>query len=201
MKKIKKVTVHAGHNPSGRTACGAKGILDESREARFITKKVIRLLRKNGIRAVNCTVNNGKNQGDVLNKICAGCNAQPDTDLNISIHLNSGAGDSRGNGKTTGTEVLVLPVPGDDSGLTWTLKTDKGDVARRICRQMEKLGFTNRGVKARHDLYVFNHTKAPTILVELCFVDDKDDAKLYRADRKAVAGAIVRAILNHNKRC
>lgn len=201
MKKIKKVTVHAGHNPSNKAACGAKGILDESKEASFIAKRVVRLLRKNGIKAVNCTVNNGRNQNDVLQKICAKCNAQASIDINISIHLNLGAYDSRGNGRTTGTEVFVLPAANDDSELTRTLKTDKGDVSKRVCRQMEKLGYTNRGVKARHDLYVLNHTKAPTILVEVCFVDDKDDAKLYRSDREAVARAIVKAVLNHNKRC
>ena len=31
MKKIKKVTVHGGHNPSGKIACGESDLLDESR--------------------------------------------------------------------------------------------------------------------------------------------------------------------------
>lgn len=87
-------------------------------------------------------------------------------DLNIAIHFNSGVGDSKGNGKTTGTEVFVRPVSGDDTKLTKTLKTDK----------------------------------APAILIEVCFVDDKDDVKLYRKDKDAVAKAIVKAVLNHNKK-
>jgi N-acetylmuramoyl-L-alanine amidase len=190
MKKIKKVTVHGGHNPAGKVACGAVGILDESKEDRIITKKVIALLKKNGITAVNCTVDNGTGQTDVLKKICAKCNAQADVDLNISIHFNSGAGDKTGNGKTTGTEVLLTAN-----------ESDKGDVAKRICNQMEKLGFTNRGVKVNKNLYVLNQTKAPAILVETCFVDDKDDAKLYNKDKDAVAEAIVKGILNHNKNC
>ena len=70
MKKIKKVTVHGGHNPSGKIACGESDLLDESKEDRYITKRVIKLLKKNGIKAVNCTVNNGLNQNDVLRKIC-----------------------------------------------------------------------------------------------------------------------------------
>lgn len=200
MKKIKKVTVHAGHNPAGKVACGAVGILNESKEARIITKKVIALLQGNGIKAVDCTVSNGTSQNDVLKKICAKCNAQKDVDLNISIHFNSGAGDSKGNGKTTGTEVFVLPVSGDDSKLTKTLKTDKGDVAKRVCNQMEKLGFRKRGVKSSTGLYVLKRTKAPAILIEVCFVDDKDDAKLYKKDKDAVAKAIVKAVLNHNKK-
>ena len=190
MKKIKKVTVHAGHNPSGKIACGASDLLDESTEARYITKKVIKLLRKNGIRAVNCTVNNGVCQNDVLYKICNKCNAVTDADLHISIHFNSGRNDKKGDGRTGGTEVL----------LTGNV-ADKGDIAKRICNQMAKLGFTNRGVKTRTDLYFLNHTKAPALLVEVCFVDDKDDYMLYKADRLDVAEAIVRAVINHNKKC
>ena len=188
MKKIKKVTVHAGHNPSGKIACGASDWLDESTEARWITRKVIKLLKKNGIKAVNCTVNNGVCQNDVLYKICTKCNAVADADLHISIHFNSGRNDKKGDGKTGGTEV-------------WLTKNvdDKGDIAKRVCSQMAKLGFTNRGVKVTSGLYFLNHTKAPAILIEVCFVDDKDDYMLYKADRLDVAKTIVRAIINHNK--
>lgn len=189
MKKIKKITIHAGHNQSGKVACGAVGILDESKEARIIVKKVIKLLKANGIKVVDCTVNDGKGQIDILQRICTACNAVKDADLHVAVHLNSGAGDRKGNGKTTGTEVLVTAN-----------KDDKGDVAKRICKQMEKLGFKNRGVKVRSNLYFLNRTKKPAILVEVCFVDDKDDAKLYQKDKDAVAKAIVKAILNHNKK-
>ena len=188
MKKIKKVTVHAGHNPSGKIACGASDLLDESTEARYITRKVIKLLKKNGIKAVNCTVNNGTSQSDVLRKICAKCNAATDADLHISIHLNSGRDDKKGDGRTGGTEAL----------LTQNVD-DKGDIAKRICNQMAKLGFTNRGVKISSSLYFLNHTKAPALLAEVCFVDDRDDYMLYKADRLDVAKAIAKAVLNHNK--
>ncbi len=188
MKKIRKVTVHAGHNPSGKIACGASDLLDESTEARHITRKVIKLLRKNGIKAVNCTVNNGTSQSDVLHRICAKCNAVTDADMHISIHFNSGRNDKAGDGRTGGTEVLLTQNAGD-----------KGDIAKRICNQMAKLGFTNRGVKVTSGLYFLNHTKAPAILIEVCFVDDRDDYLLYKNDRQAVAGAIVKAVLNHNK--
>ena len=190
MEKIRKVTVHAGHNPSGKIACGASDLLDESTQARYIAKKVIKLLKKNGIKAVNCTVNNGTNQGDVLHKICAKCNSVSDADLHISIHFNAGRDDRKGDGKTGGTEVL----------LTENI-SDKGDIAKRICNQMAKLGFTNRGVKINRNLYFLNHTKAPAILIETCFVDDKDDYMLYTSDRDAVAEAIVRAVVKHNKAC
>ncbi len=190
MKKIRKVTVHAGHNPSGKIACGASDLLDESTEARWITKKVIKLLKKNSIKAVNCTVNNGTSQSDVLRKICAKCNAVADADLHISIHFNSGRVDKKGDNKIGGTEVLVTQNV-----------SDKGDIAKRICNQISKLGFTNRGVKTNTGLYFLNHTKAQALLVEVCFVDDKDDYLLYKTSKKAVAEVIVKAVLNHNKTC
>ena len=43
-----KINIHAGHNPEGKIACGAIGILNESREARIIKDKVIQLLRAAG---------------------------------------------------------------------------------------------------------------------------------------------------------
>lgn len=36
-------------------------------------------------------------------------------------------------------------------------------------------------------MYVLRNTKAPAVLIECCFVDDKDDAELYDADKMAQA--------------
>ena len=188
MAKITKVTVHAGHNKNGKIACGASDYIDESKEARIICRKVIQLLRKKGITAYNCTVNNGTSQSDVLAKIVKKCNVK-DRQLDISIHFNSSV-HSPANGKTTGVEVLVYA----NTGM-------KANVAKRICNQISKIGFTNRGVKVRTDLYVLKRTTAPALLVEVCFVSDQDDAKLYKANKNAVAQAIVKAILNYNADC
>ena len=53
MSKIKAVTIHAGHNPRGKIACGASDYIDESTEARLIVKKVKALLKKNEIGRAN----------------------------------------------------------------------------------------------------------------------------------------------------
>lgn len=187
MTKITKVTVHAGHNKQGRIACGASDYLDESTEARIICKKVIKLFKKNKIAAVNCTVNNGTCQYDVLKKICKKCNAK-ERQLDISIHFNA-CSHSKADGRTKGVEVLCRTTDGV-----------RGDVARRICRQISMIGFRDRGVKTESDLYFLNHTNRPAILVEVCFVDDQDDARLYKQNKDAVAQAIVKAVLNYNKR-
>ena len=62
-----------------------------------------------------------------------------------------------------------------------------------MCKNVSDLGFKNRGVKVRKDLYYLRKTSAPAMLIECCFVDDKDDVKLY--DYKKMAKAIVKGIL------
>ena len=63
--------VHGGHNPAGKVACGAVGLLDESKEDRLISNEVIQILRNNGHTAYCTTVDNGTSQNDVLKKIAA----------------------------------------------------------------------------------------------------------------------------------
>ena len=82
-----KYNVHGGHNPSGKTACGATGFLDESKEDRLITKAILKYLKKGGAIVYDCTVSNGKNRKDVLVKICAKCNAHS-VKQDYSVHLN-----------------------------------------------------------------------------------------------------------------
>lgn len=170
-----RINVHAGHNPDGKVACGAVGLLKESTEARRIKDEVIRQLQALGHTVYDCTVDNGTSQSDVLQKIVAKCNAHT-ADLDVSIHLNAGAGDKTGNGRTTGTEVYI-----------YDHKSKAQEAAKRVCEKISALGYRNRGVKLRPELYVLNHTKAPAMLVECCFVDDADDVALYNAGQMAKA--------------
>ena len=185
MSKIKAVTIHAGHNPKGKIACGASDYIDESREDRIITKKVVSLLKKNGIKAYNCTVNNGTSQKDVLKKICEKCNSKT-RNLDISIHFNSASHQEKMDGKTTGTEVWVKSTAGV-----------RGALADRICHNISVIGFKNRGIKTTDNLYFLNHTAKPAILIEVCFVSDPDDASLYKKHKDDVARAIANAIISY----
>lgn len=175
------INVHAGHNPDGKVGCGAIGLVKESTENRNVKNEVIRLLRALGHTVYDCTVDNGKSSSDVLQKIVKNCNANK-VDLDISIHFNAAAKDYNGNGKTTGTEVYVYSIADNHSV----------PVAENICKAISELGYKNRGVKARPDLYVLRKTKAPALLVECCFVDDKDDIALY--NYKTMAAAIIKGI-------
>lgn len=177
--------IHGGHNPAGKIACGASDLLDESKEDRKIAKAIIKYLKKAGATTYNCTVNNGTSQNNVLKKICAKCNKHS-VNLDVSVHLNSGRNDHKGDKKLGGFEVWATAFTGV-----------KKEVAERAVANMKELGFTSHGdpYKKTSGLYYLNHTKAKALLFEICFVDDKDDYLLYKttgpdAIGKALAEAI-----------
>ena len=174
-----KIAIHAGHNPDGKTACGAVGLIRESTESRKVKDKVIEMLRAQGHTVYDCTVDNGTSQSDVLKKIVTKCNAHT-VDLDISIHFNSGGILTR-HGKTTGTEVFV-----------YNSNSKAKATAQNIVNSIASLGYKNRGVKYSTSLYFLKHTKNPALLIECCFVTDPEDIDLYNADK--MAQAIVKGI-------
>ena len=96
---------------------------------------VIGMLRQLGHTVYDCTVDYASGVNDNLNQIVEKCNAS-DVDLDVSIHFNSGARDSAGNGKTTGTEVYV-----------YNSSSKARPYAEKVCQSIATLGFRNRGVK------------------------------------------------------
>ena len=163
------INVHGGHN---RIVPGASGYLDEVTEDRAVTAKVLARLRALGHTVYDCTDDSGRTQGQNLSNIVRKCNAHK-ADLDVSIHLNSGGG--------TGTEVLV-----------YSDMSKAAAYAVKICAAIAELGYRNRGVKERKNLYVLKHTSAPALLVECCFVDSADDKARFDADQ--MAAAIVKGI-------
>ena len=173
--------VHGGHN---KIVPGASSYLNEVTEDRKVAAGVIKLLKAQGHTVYNCTDDVGKTQGANLAHIVAKCNKHKAA-LDISIHFNAAKKDS-GDGKTKGTEVFV-----------YSSSSKAKDAATRVCKKLAALGFTNRGVKVSTGLYVLRNTKSPAMLIEVCFVDDKDDANLYnKVGVDEICKAIVEGILN-----
>lgn len=152
-----KYTIHAGHNPDGLVASGAAGYVKESVINRQIVNTIMQLVESDSI--IDVTVNNGISQNNILRMLCNRmniCNA----DFNISIHCNAGGG--------SGIEA-------------WTYgASEKADnLAQEILNNIEmETGFQNRGVKHSESLYILRHTLMPTIILEIGFVDNKDDAEM-----------------------
>lgn len=178
------INVSAGHAPDGGIGSGAVGYCKESTEARKITAYVIEYLEKAGHTVYDCTCTVNCSKNECLQKIVKKHNSH-EADLGVSIHLNCNK-KNQADGKTTGSEVLVLSTEGDKNKIT---------VANRILNKLEDAGFRNRGIKVRTDLYVLKYTDEPCILVEVYFCDDEDDYKL--ADKigsKAIAKMIAEGI-------
>ena len=178
---MSKYNVHAGHCPQGKGASGAVGLLKESVEDRAVKNEVVSLLKKQGHTVYDCTCDTKETKGGCLDKIVSKCN-QHSVKRDISIHLNSGRNDQKGDGATGGVEVYVYSSSSEAYG-----------DAERICQEVSKaLGITNRGVKVSTKLRVLRTTKSPALLVECCFVDDKDDYNHW--DAKKCATAIVKGL-------
>ena len=166
-----KFNVHGGHNSH---VTGASKYLNELNEDRKVKNEVIRLLKAQGHTVYDCTDDAGTTQNANLSNIVKKCNAHS-VDLDISIHLNAGGGN--------GIETYIYP------------NSSAKDEATRICSKVSSaLGIKNRGVKNGSNLYVVRSTNSPAVLVECCFVDSKEDAE--RWDANKCAKAIVEAILN-----
>ena len=102
----------------------------------------------------------------------------------LEVHFNSGAADLKGNGRTTGTEIYVT-----------TAEKTVG-VETKIVQSIAALGFKNRGVK-RTNFTVIYKAKAAGVssaLLEVCFIDDKDDMSAYAAKKTQIAAAVANAI-------
>lgn len=172
-----KILLIAGHGgspyDSGAVGCG----YTEAVETRRIATAIAPLLRNYGFEVVMY------DQKNDAYKVLKNGGSLPLSGVGyvIELHLNAAANDPKGNGKTTGVEVLVHT---GETGIT---------VEQAICRRIAALGFTSRGVKRRGDLLVMNtvHRKGIShALIETCFVDDADDMKLYKAKFYAITHAI-----------
>lgn len=183
-----KYAISAGHNPDGKKACGAVGLLQESTEARKIKDEVIRLLQAEGYIAKDCTVYDGTSASDVITKIVKK-HKEASADVNISIHFNAFDGKNLTDGKIKGSEAYTA------SSAQYNISY----MANGICNKLARLGFTNRGVKNGNHLAFIKAFMGTGILVEVCFVDDADDVRLYKnTGVQNVAKAITEGILGRS---
>ena len=105
----------------------------------------------------------------------------------LEFHFNACVNDERGDGRTTGTEVLVRSNEASVS------------VEQGIVNGIAAFGLKNRGVKRNNGLLVMNTVKRAGIshaLVETCFIDDRDDMVIYSAKKKEIAATIAQAVAN-----
>lgn len=156
---------------------GARGILDETEVDRAIVKELDEVLKEIGH---NVTVFNSeaiKDYVEETKKANAG-----DYDWYIDVHANAS------NGEGNGVETLVY--------------ADNKPQAHKISKNIASLGFKNRGVKVRTDLYILKNTTAKALLIEVFFIDNKNDCDLYsKVGAKAIAISIAEGLTGQVYNC
>lgn len=168
-----KIVISSGH---GKYVRGASGYLDEVDEARKVVEAVATNLRELGIGVVTFHDDTSTSQNENLNAIVDFHNAQPNHDLDISVHFNAYNTTS----SPMGTEVLYVT---------------QAELASNLSSDIAEAGaFIDRGGKYRSDLFFLNNTREPAILIETCFVDSSADANLYRARFDAICEAIAETV-------
>lgn len=159
-----KYGVAEGHNTIHNS--GAQGLVLEDELTYEVSEEVMMMLDEMGHDVVDLVTSNT----DGLRERVAKANAE-DVDLAVFIHFNAY------NGSARGTEVCQYKP------------TELGE---NVVDAIAELGYVNRGVKVRRDLYVLRHTDMPAILIECCFCDNPSDMALY--NKTEMAKAIVYGI-------
>lgn len=154
-----KIAIFAGHGGSDPGACAhgrteANEVLKIANSAAAILEsaghEIIRNRTTNTFVSVNQNISIANNNN---------------VDYVVEIHLNAGGG--------KGTETYHSIVGGEGQTL-----------AQRVNSRLASLGFANRGAKTKRGadgsdyLGIIRETKAPAILIEVCFIDNADDLQL-----------------------
>ena len=171
---MRSLALSSGH---GKLIRGASGYLDEVDEARRVVDRVVELLRdaKAGVTVAAFHDDVSKSQNENLNRIVEWHNKQS-RELDVSVHLNA----YKTTSSPMGTEVLYVT---------------QSRLASDISAAIAKAGpFINRGAKKRTDLRFLNSTDKPALLLEICFVDSRTDADLYKVRFEAICKAIAEEI-------
>ncbi len=159
---INTLAIDIGHNVNFDS--GAVGIRKEDELNKLVGEALINKFKSNNINVINCTPYNAVSLHDSLNQRTVAAN-KGKADFFISIHHNSGGG--------IGSEALCLT-----GGIA-------EKVGNSVLNQLSNIGFYNRGVKDRRDLFVINQTIMPALLIECVFCDSANDMNGYNPESVA----------------
>jgi N-acetylmuramoyl-L-alanine amidase len=176
-----KYCIDIGHNfPPIDT--GAVGILKEDEVNLAVGTSLINKLNIAGDHVTSSlnylkALNGIKTRTQELQARCDAAN-KAGVDLFVSIHCNSVTDKT-----AQGVEV-------------WYYSQNGYEMALKVCAQMAKLGYRNRGPKKvgvdGSNLYVISNTKAVAVLVECFFISNSNDVNLYNPAK--ISSAIYTAI-------
>ena len=175
-----KILVMAGHSANGYKGSGAVGHLNESNETRRVAPKVVEYLKQLGVDATYIKLDKPTSSSYLYDQVKL-ANSKGKFDVMVQIHFNAGSSDPNSN--TTGTE-------------TYYRSSNAKLYSDRVNKKLATL-FKDRGSRSdKPNLYWLKNTTSPAILIELCFVDDKDDAKVYNNNFDKICKLIAEGLAN-----
>ena len=174
--------IMAGHSDNGYLGSGAVGIINESTETRRVGPVVVDYLHKLGQNATYLKLDK-PTTSSYLNDQVKLANSKGEFDCVVQIHFNAGSKDA--NDEQAGTETYY--------------RSENGKIfAVRVNNKLNEL-FRKRSTGARNDkpnLYWLKYTSYPAILIEVCFVDDKDDVRVYQENFDKICRLIAEGLAN-----
>lgn len=169
---MSKIMIDAGHG--GKDPGAVNGSRKEKDDVLKLAKEVGKLL-KNAGHTVSYT-----RTTDIYESPTKKAQDANDANVNyfVSLHRNSASSTS-----AKGVETLMYALSGN-----------KQKMGTNINAKLAALGFTNRGNKVRTDLTVLSKTKMEALLVEVGFISNSGDNKLFDSKFSNVAKAIADGI-------
>lgn len=170
-----KIVISSGH---GARISGASGLIEEVPEARKVVGRVVKLMREAGAEVIEFHENNASTQSNNVSAIIGYHNSQA-RDLDVSVHFNATSGG-----------ILDRPIG------TETLFATQEALAARITTAISRASrLIDRGAKKRADLSFLTRTTKPAVMLEICFVNSREDVRLYQANFEPICRAITEAIV------
>lgn len=172
---MKSVVISSGH---GAIVGGAVGYMNERSEAVKVVDAVYDILKKKYKGSVyKYHESKATTQAINLSNIVNFHNSKK-RDLDVSVHFNSAASSA-----ATGTECLYY---------------DAKALSTKMSKAMaNSMWLKDRGPKERRELYFLRNTNRSAILLEVCFVSNKNDVASYRKNFVKLCEAIASVIANH----
>lgn len=172
----KSVVISSGHGKLIRGAAGPEPWgLDEVDEARLVVARVAEMLDEAGIGVIEFHDDESTTQDQNLANIVDFHNSQV-RNLDVSVHFNA-----------------YEPIDGGRGCEVYAIS--QIELADKMSAAMAEAGaLIDRGAKDGGNLYFCNNTDMPSLLVEVVFVDAKEDVNKYNANFDAICAAIANAV-------
>lgn len=168
-----KVLLDYGHG--GVDPGAVKGLRYESNDVLNTGKKLASRLRSAGVTVGETRITDKT----VSLEERANLSNNGNYDLFVSLHRNSAV-----NRSATGMETFVLKKV---SSMELTL-------ANKIQSRVGQIGFVDRGVK-EGDFYVIRETYCPAVLVELGFIPNDEDNRIFDTKQETIVNVLAESIL------